>query len=136
LPGGASGIHDLFLKFTGGSGNLFTFNWWKFNPAITGTGASKGKRTESGNRIKMTTYAGKTSLRLDFPQPFLNGKLHVRLFDAKGRFTKVLFSGRLTRAHLTLPLEGVTIRPGAYVVNVSLDDATLIGNGLLFNNTL
>jgi len=28
---GATGVHDLFLKFTGGSGNLFNFNWWKFS---------------------------------------------------------------------------------------------------------
>jgi hypothetical protein len=27
---GAAGGHDLYLKFTGGSGSLFTFNWWKF----------------------------------------------------------------------------------------------------------
>lgn len=30
---GATGVHDLYLKFTGGSGNLFNFNWWKFNAA-------------------------------------------------------------------------------------------------------
>ncbi|WP_437585241.1 glycoside hydrolase family 43 protein [Sorangium sp. So ce1000] len=29
---GATGIHDLYLKFTGGSGSLFNFNWWKFTP--------------------------------------------------------------------------------------------------------
>ncbi|MGA2853690.1 MAG: carbohydrate-binding protein, partial [Verrucomicrobiota bacterium] len=27
---GAAGVHDLYLKFTGKSGSLFTFNWWKF----------------------------------------------------------------------------------------------------------
>jgi arabinoxylan arabinofuranohydrolase len=27
---GADGVHDLYLKFTGGSGKLFNFNWWKF----------------------------------------------------------------------------------------------------------
>lgn len=27
---GAEGVHDLYLKFTGGSGYLFNFNWWKF----------------------------------------------------------------------------------------------------------
>jgi arabinoxylan arabinofuranohydrolase len=27
---GASGIHDLYFRFTGGAGNLFNFNWWKF----------------------------------------------------------------------------------------------------------
>jgi arabinoxylan arabinofuranohydrolase len=30
---GATGTHDLFLRFTGGSGaSLFNFNWWKFTP--------------------------------------------------------------------------------------------------------
>lgn len=28
---GASGTHDLYLKFTGGSGYLFNINWWKFS---------------------------------------------------------------------------------------------------------
>jgi arabinoxylan arabinofuranohydrolase len=28
---GATGTHDLYLKFTGGSGFLFNVNWWKFN---------------------------------------------------------------------------------------------------------
>jgi hypothetical protein len=27
---GATGTHDLFLRFTGGSGELFNVNWWKF----------------------------------------------------------------------------------------------------------
>jgi arabinoxylan arabinofuranohydrolase len=27
---GATGKHDLYLRFTGGSGSLFNFNWWKF----------------------------------------------------------------------------------------------------------
>jgi arabinoxylan arabinofuranohydrolase len=29
----ASGIHDLYLKFAGGTGNLFNINWWQFQPA-------------------------------------------------------------------------------------------------------
>lgn len=27
---GAAGIHDLYLKFTGGNGYLFNINWWQF----------------------------------------------------------------------------------------------------------
>jgi O-glycosyl hydrolase len=30
---GASGVHDLYLKFTGGAGNLFSLNWWEFQGA-------------------------------------------------------------------------------------------------------
>ncbi|WP_438021540.1 glycoside hydrolase family 43 protein [Sorangium sp. So ce315] len=29
---GATGVHDLYLKFTGGNGPLFNFNWWRFTP--------------------------------------------------------------------------------------------------------
>ena len=28
---GATGTHDLYLRFTGGSGYLFNVNWWQFN---------------------------------------------------------------------------------------------------------
>ncbi|RCX14834.1 dockerin type I repeat protein [Anaerobacterium chartisolvens] len=28
---GVSGVHDLYLKFTGGSGFLMNLNWWKFD---------------------------------------------------------------------------------------------------------
>lgn len=28
---GASGVHDLYFVFTGGSGYLFNMNWWKFS---------------------------------------------------------------------------------------------------------
>lgn len=39
---GAKGIHDLYLKFTGGNGYLFNVNWWKFNPQST-TGGVQSK---------------------------------------------------------------------------------------------
>jgi hypothetical protein len=39
---GGSGKHDLFLKFTGGSGDLFKFNWWKFTGPSMPTGGVDG----------------------------------------------------------------------------------------------
>ena len=32
---GATGQHDLYLKFTGGDGYLFNINWWQFTPDYT-----------------------------------------------------------------------------------------------------
>src|SRR5690606_34475404 len=29
---GAAGVHDLYLRFTGGDGALFNLNWWQFTP--------------------------------------------------------------------------------------------------------
>jgi arabinoxylan arabinofuranohydrolase len=49
---GATGLHDLFLKFTGsGSGNLFSFNWWQFSGPggmDVGTGGTGGGGASSG----------------------------------------------------------------------------------------
>src|SRR6185369_12060686 len=52
---GATGIHDLFFKFTGSSG--FNFNWWKFTPKDApdggapdgGGGAGGGAGGSGGN---------------------------------------------------------------------------------------
>jgi arabinoxylan arabinofuranohydrolase len=40
---GASGLHDVYFVFTGGSGALFNFNWWQFtSQSGTDGGASDG----------------------------------------------------------------------------------------------
>ena len=45
---GASGVHDLYLKFTGGGGSLFNLNWWKFTPINSSDAESKpNKPTET-----------------------------------------------------------------------------------------
>ena len=30
---GASGVHDFYLKFTGGNPTRMSIDWWKFEPA-------------------------------------------------------------------------------------------------------
>ncbi|MGK4007532.1 glycoside hydrolase family 43 protein [Sorangium sp. So ce1036] len=52
---GGSGKHDLFLKFVGGNGDLFKFNWWRFTgPTMPddggdgGGGGGGGGTTEPG----------------------------------------------------------------------------------------
>ncbi len=61
---GGSGKHDLFLRFTGGSGDLFKFNWWKFagptNPNGTG-GAGAGGAVSTGGIGGMAGVAAGSS---------------------------------------------------------------------------
>jgi len=46
---GGSGKHDLFLKFVGGSGDLFKFNWWRFSgPEMPGGGAGGADGASGG----------------------------------------------------------------------------------------
>ena len=48
---GASGVHDLFFVFTGGSGSLFNFNWWMFHGDPGGdAGVGIGGSTSTGGR--------------------------------------------------------------------------------------
>ncbi|WP_372492316.1 family 43 glycosylhydrolase [Micromonospora cabrerizensis] len=50
---GATGTRDLYLRFAGGSGNLFNLNWWQFG----GTGGS-GNVLTNGNVESGTTGWG------------------------------------------------------------------------------
>jgi hypothetical protein len=38
----ATGVHDLFFVFNGGSGSLFNFNWWRFHAASSMSGGVGG----------------------------------------------------------------------------------------------
>lgn len=50
---GGSGTHDLFLVFAGGGGDLFKFNWWRFDgptkPSDEGTGGAAGAGGAGGS---------------------------------------------------------------------------------------
>jgi arabinoxylan arabinofuranohydrolase len=128
---GATGVRDLYLKFTGGSGLLFNFNWWKFN-GTSGTGRAKGNSVERGNRISVVTNAGKTrSLRVDFSPPVSQGNLNVGLFDLTGRRVATLFTGRLSSAQPIIPLDRAEIRPGGYVVRASLNSKKILTNRVI-----
>jgi arabinoxylan arabinofuranohydrolase len=64
---GGNGKHDLFLKFTGGSGDLFKFNWWQFTgPTMPNTGdggasGSGGSGTGGGGAGAATGGNGGTA---------------------------------------------------------------------------
>jgi arabinoxylan arabinofuranohydrolase len=53
---GASEVHDLFFVFTGGSGSLFNFNWWKFSGS--GSGIDGGLGTGGGTGSDPGTAPG------------------------------------------------------------------------------
>jgi hypothetical protein len=50
---GATGVHDLYLVFTGGSGSLFNFDWWRFErssgSSSSGGSSSGGSSSSSGS---------------------------------------------------------------------------------------
>jgi len=122
---GATGIHDLYLKFTGtGTGLLFNFNWWKFNLA-TGINTARGKSGSSVTALQVVTNAGKVqTLQLDFSSSI--AKVNVCLFDLTGRVVATLFNGQLSSQSLSLPLNRTKIRNGAYLIRASVDGETAL----------
>jgi hypothetical protein len=67
---GGAGKHDLFMKFVGGSGDLFKFNWWKFKgprmPDPSGGsdgGAGGGAGGTDGGAIGTGGTGGSTGTR-------------------------------------------------------------------------
>lgn len=55
---GGSGKHDLFLKFVGGSGDLFKFNWWRFAGPTMPSGGSGGSGGGGGGGTGPGTSGG------------------------------------------------------------------------------
>jgi arabinoxylan arabinofuranohydrolase len=127
---GATGVHNVYLTFTGGSGLLFNFNWWKFSLA-TGTGSVVGNNLTKGMAVKMVLDNGKTqTLRLDFSQPVCNEKVTVSLFDVKGRQVRTMFENRLSSSQLAIQLDQTQIRTGVYMIRVSLDNKIVLTQSL------
>lgn len=120
---GATGKHDLVMKFVGGSGDLFKFNWWKFTPVATGMQGQKlPENLARPDRFELSFVTGKiNALRLDFSQPVPQQYLSVGVYDLSGKFITTLFSGRTHSSHLVLPLNDFRIHPGVYLIRMSLD---------------
>ncbi|HEY9061152.1 MAG TPA: carbohydrate-binding protein [Pseudobacteroides sp.] len=54
-----TGVHSLYLKFTGGSGYLFSLNWFRFyQTTVVPTGIAFSDNFNDGNANGWTTYNG------------------------------------------------------------------------------
>jgi len=114
---GATGVHDLFLMFTGsGTGELFGFNWWKFVEASTAVQPSKAAKT--GPWLRVDARVGQLSIQSDLPVD------RVELVSARGE-TRDLGTGKQTQ----WSTEGFT--PGVYFLKVRAGSRTEVERILL-----
>jgi hypothetical protein len=65
-----SGVHDLYLKFTGGSGYLMNFNWWKFTKSAQDdngalNNSSDNTANPTGNSLEISPTNGPDSIQPD-----------------------------------------------------------------------
>jgi hypothetical protein len=116
----AAGKHDLVMKFVGGNGDLFKFNYWKFNPAPTGTIDQKTAGKKAGGFDVSLVNGANKALRLDFSQPAPQQSLTVDVYNLSGRFITTLYSGLTRESQLMLPLNNARMQPGVYMIKMSL----------------
>lgn len=129
---GATGKHDLYLKFTGGSGTLFNFNWWKFMSAPTGVDINRTVTSSGHNQITMhVVTSGAGMVKVDFPIWLVRENVQVCLFDMTGRLAVKLFDGQLSAPQLSLPLAAGNIRPGSYIASVSVPHGIVLTKGVV-----
>jgi arabinoxylan arabinofuranohydrolase len=55
---GATGLHDLFLVFKGGSGDLFNLDWWQFEPTVPSAVRPVARLDPSEQPIDVYTVSG------------------------------------------------------------------------------
>jgi hypothetical protein len=121
---GATGKHDLYLKFAGGSGLLFNFNWWKFTPSV-GTGHLPGAAAVGG-AFRVAVNRNMETMQLDFPPSVAGGNVKVCLFDPAGRLMATMFDGKLATSKLTLAFGRELSRSATVVVKAFSGNGTVL----------
>ncbi|MBN1308288.1 MAG: family 43 glycosylhydrolase [Chitinispirillaceae bacterium] len=129
---GAIGVHDLFFRFTGDSGMLFNFNWWKFTSAA-GIGNAPTIKSGAGKEIGVSARAETNMVLLDFQQAVSPGTVTVHLFDLSGKLIATLFEGRLQSLHQRCMLDRTKIRSGSYLLQVTVNRKTVFSGRTIVN---
>jgi hypothetical protein len=113
-----SGIHDIYLEFTGGSGYLFNINWWKYKPEqAEGVPEENSSSNETPHCFSLgqnypNPFNPITEIRYDIPEI---SRVTLKVFDFLGRNIATLVNERKV--------------PGSYEVNF---DASTLSSGVYF----
>jgi hypothetical protein len=124
---GATGKHDLFLKFTGSGNSIFKFNWWKFEG---GTGVEA--RNLNCQTTTKLTFAPKdvTTITLSLQSPEIEaGKtITMTISDLQGRSITSVSSKIQTSGTGSFSVDKKAIRSGLYVIRISSEGKVLYNN--------
>ena len=134
---GASGEHDLYFKFTGGSGYLLNMDWWKFGdgtePAVTGTTTTVNNPATTTTTVKTDPQNGDYLFYSSFEDGIgsWEGRLGASV-DVSSKYalegSKSLFcSGRTEAFHGAITALDSTFRAGesySFSANVMYDSGS------------
>jgi len=117
---GASGVHDLYLRFGGGPGELFNLNWWQFQ---YGSG--------TGNASPLTIEAESATLGANFTNGIAGGVQFVSISTTNVNTGNPGSAARIASYTVTFPAAGtynlyarLRVGPGGFN-----DDSLFYANG-------
>ncbi|NLD94269.1 MAG: family 43 glycosylhydrolase [Fibrobacter sp.] len=125
---GATGVQDLFLKFTGSGSNLFKFNWWKFESA-TGVGSSAKSNNQKSSRLLVSQKdAGTITFSLQSPEIVQGNSITLTISDLQGRTVTTVSSNAQISGKEAFSINKNSIRSGMYMIRASSDGKVLYNN--------
>jgi len=123
---GAQGKHDLYLKFTGGSGSLFNFNWWRFKQSVN-TRKNMAVQTQD---VSISFDNRNTVTVSHLPVQLSQGDLSAHLYNLQGKPVKTLSAKQTASGQFQFALKSAMVSSGAYILKLSS------ANKILFQNSL
>lgn len=121
---GATGVQDLFLKFTGSGSSLFKFNWWKFEGA-TGAGARKLNNQKSTRLTVSQKDVSTLMLSLQSANIIQGASITMTISDLQGRIITSVSSNAQKSGSETFSISKKSIRSGMYLIQASSEGKVL-----------
>ena len=106
---GVSGAHDLYLKFSGGSGYLFNLNWFTFTPSPTQTVSQAPALKNATGRTGWKALPSLTAGTAAITNRTIESRPSLQLYDVLGK--RLLFQSGASAAGNRA--SGVYVYPGA-----------------------
>jgi arabinoxylan arabinofuranohydrolase len=131
-----SGIHDIYLKSTGGSGYLYNINWWKFQPEQTQVTPEEN----SSSNEKPDSFF----LRQNYPNPFnptttitysvaKAGTVKLKVYDVLGKEVATLVNDVKPAGQYTIVFDGADLSSGVYYYTMTFGTQRFTQKMMLVN---
>jgi hypothetical protein len=114
----------LFLTFSGGSGSLFNFNWWRFQ-LVSAIGKISVQH-HSNELTFLSKNANLISFTYSTPENFSGRNLKMTVSDLQGRLVASQSCEYKTSGITSFSFDRKKLRSGMYVINISADNKVLI----------
>jgi hypothetical protein len=117
---GMSGVHQLFLRFTGGEQDLFDIDWFQFTPVSTAAGREPGE-TASPETVRLgqnypNPFNSNTAICFALSEP---ADISLSIFDLQGRKLLNLADGKYQPGEYALIWPSGNLSSGIYIYRLT-----------------